>query len=117
MPTVLDQELYDAVKKHADTVYSKPSAYKSGFIVKTYKQLGGTYGADTEPKKLKQWFQEEWDDIGNKNYPVYRPTKRVNKTTPLTVQEIEPSNLKKQINLKQKYLGVKNLPPFIRLQK
>jgi hypothetical protein len=46
---------------------------------------------------------------------VYRPTKRVNKTTPLTVQEIEPSNLKKQINLKQKYLGVKNLPPFIRL--
>jgi len=117
MPAVLDQKLYDAVKKHADTVYSKPSAYKSGFIVKTYKQLGGKYGTDTEPAKLKQWFEEQWTDIGNKDYPVYRPTKRVNKTTPLTVQEIEPSNLKKQINLKQKYLGVKNLPPFIRLQK
>ena len=36
-----NQELYGQVKLYADSVYKKPSAYKSGFIVKTYKSLGG----------------------------------------------------------------------------
>jgi hypothetical protein len=112
MPTVLDKELYDKVKQYADTVYKKPSAYKSGFIVKTYKQFGGKYGEDTQPKKLKTWFEEQWTDVGNKDYPVYRPTIRINKNTPLTVQEIDPSNLKKQISLKQRIKGKTNLPPF-----
>jgi hypothetical protein len=112
MPTILDKELYDKAKKHADTIYTKPSAYKSGFIVKTYKQLGGTYGEDNEPKKLRQWFKEQWTDVGNKYYPVYRPQVRVNKSTPLTVKEIDPSNLKKQISLKQRIKGKTNLPPF-----
>jgi hypothetical protein len=113
MPTILDQDLYDRVKAYADTVYSKPSAYKSGFIVKTYKQLGGKYSEDSKPKKLKQWYAERWQDIGGKDYPVYRPTVRVNKSTPLTVAEIDPKNLKKQIETKQKIKGKKNLPPFL----
>jgi len=112
MPRINDQELYNKVKQRADTIYSKPSAYKSGWIVKTYKSLGGTYSEDNQPEKLKQWFKEKWADVGNKSYPVYRPQVRVNKSTPLTVQEIDPSNLKKQIDLKQKYRGLKNLPPF-----
>lgn len=108
-----DPELYSLVKQYADLVYKKPSAYKSGYIVRLYKQLGGTYSdSDNEPKKLKQWFDERWIDIGDKDYPVYRPTKRVNKSTPLTVQEIDPQNLKEQIALKQKIKGKKNLPPF-----
>lgn len=113
MPVVLDQDLYDRVKAYADTVYSKPSAYKSGFIVKTYKSLGGTYGPDSKPKKLKEWFDSSWKNIAKKgDYPVLRPTVRVNKSTPLTVQEIDPKNLKEQIALKQKIKGKKNLPPF-----
>ena len=115
MPTVVDHDLYDKARQHADTVYSKPSAYKSGFIQRYYKSLGGRFREDNEPAKLKTWFKERWADVGNKEYPVYRPTVRVNKNTPLTVQEIEPSNLKKQIALKQKYRGLKNLPPFKRL--
>jgi hypothetical protein len=77
--------------------------------------LGGRYGTDSKPAKLKTWFEEQWTDVGGKDYPVYRPTIRVNKSTPLTVQEIEPSDLKKQIDLKQKYRGFKNLPPFKKL--
>lgn len=107
-----DPELYGLVKEYADLVYKKPSAYKSGFIVKTYKSLGGTYSEDNEPKKLKQWFEERWADIGQKDYPVLRPSIRVNKSTPLTVQEIDPKNLKEQILKKQKIKGKKNLPPF-----
>lgn len=113
--SVDNTELYELVKKYADKVYSKPSAYKSGFIVKTYKERGGTYSDKKEPKKLKQWFQERWSNVSDKDYPVLRPTVRVNKTTPLTVQEIDPENLRQQILEKQKIRGYKNLRPFIKL--
>ena len=36
-----DKDLYKRVKMYADMVYDKPSAYKSGYIVKKYKELGG----------------------------------------------------------------------------
>jgi hypothetical protein len=114
MPIIVNQHLYDQVKAYADTVFKKPSAYKSGFIVKTYKDLGGTYKDDDKPKKLKQWFHERWSDVGHEAYPVYRPTRRVNKNTPLTSPEIDPKNLKEQIKLKQVIKGDKNLPPFIK---
>jgi hypothetical protein len=107
-----NQALYDKVKLYADQIYKKPSAYKSGFIVKTYKEQGGTYSDNKKEKPLKDWFKAEWKDIGGKDYPVYRPTIRVNKKTPLTVKEIDPDQLKKQIALKQKIQGSKNLPPF-----
>ena len=102
MPIIDNQDLYDKVKAYADAIYEKPSAYKSGFIVKKYKELGGTYTDDNKPKKLKRWYKEEWADIGNKEYPVYRPTKRVSNDTPLTADEIDSKNLKEQIKLKQK---------------
>jgi len=116
MPTIDNQRLYNQVKYLADKLYSKSSAYKSGFIVKKYKELGGTYTDDDEPKNLKRWFQEDWKDIGNKKYPVYRPTKKINKNTPLTPNEIEPTNLKKQIELKQIIMGDYNLPKFQPIQ-
>ena len=109
---ILNPELYEKAKKIADETYKKPSAYKSGFIVKKYKELGGKYSNDNEPKELKRWFKEEWKDIGNKEYPVYRPTKRISKETPLTIDEIDPKQLKEQIKLKQKIKGEKNLPKF-----
>lgn len=125
MPIPTNPKLYEQVKKYADTIYEKPSAYKSGFIVKKYKELGGEYIDDCGvsphtpdrkrncPKNLKRWFKEDWKDIGGLNYPVYRPTKRISKMTPLTPVEIDPVNLQNQILLKQRYKGRKNLPAFI----
>jgi len=113
MPIVLDKDLYNLVKLKANTIYEKPSAYKSGYIVKEYKRLGGRYQNDNQEKGLKRWFKEKWTDIGHKDYPVYRPTKRINKNTPLTVFEIDKKNLQKQIKLKQIIRGNKNLPKFI----
>lgn len=112
MATPINKDLYQAVKQYADIVYDKPSAYKSGFIVKMYKKLGGTYKNDHKEHDLERWMKEKWQDVGNKEYPVYRPTVRISKKTPLTVNEIDISNLKKQIKLKQKIRGTKNLPPF-----
>ena len=116
MPTPKDKVLYQKVKKIADEIYKKPSAYKSGYIVQEYKRRGGEYIDDKKPKELKRWFEAEWMNIDpNKtktSYPVYRPTIRINKQTPLLVSEIDPKQLKEQIKLKQKIKGDKNLPPF-----
>ena len=112
MPQILNPELYNKVKQEASKIYGKPSAYKSGWIVKTYKQRGGKYGDDNNPKLLERWFKEEWGDIGNKEYPVYRPFKRITKDTPLTAFEIDPNQAKKQIDLKQVIKGEANLPKF-----
>ena len=112
MPTPTNPELYNKAKEIADKTYKKSSAYKSGFIVKKYKELGGGYVDDNKPKNLKRWNKEMWKDIGGLNYPVYRPTIRISKKTPLLASEIDTKNLKKQIALKQKIKGKKNLPPF-----
>ena len=114
MPKPDNMTLYNKVKQQAETVYNKPSAYRSGFIVKEYKRQGGTYHDDSSPKNLKRWYLEDWQSIGGK-YPTYRPTKRISKMTPLTVHEINPSNLKTQIALKQMIKGKSNLPPFKKL--
>jgi len=112
MPIISDKDLYNYVKSEADSIYKKSSAYKSGYIVKRYKELGGRYKDDNKEKKLKRWFLEEWKDIGNKEYPVYRPTVKVNKNTPLTVNEIDKKNLQSQIKKKQIIKGEYNLHPF-----
>lgn len=115
MPTPADKSLYEKAKEIADKTYTKPSAYKSGFIVQQYKRMGGTYVDDNKEKPLARWFAESWESVaGKKDYPVYRPTKRVSKKTPLTVGEINPENLRKQIALKQKIKGEQNLPPFMK---
>lgn len=113
MPTPVDGDLYEKVKREADEKYDKPSAYKSGWIVKRYKELGGKYKDDKKPKKLKRWFKEKWSDVAGLEYPVFRPTKRVSKDTPLTASEIDPKNLAEQAILKQQYRGDQNLPPFL----
>ena len=102
MPIIVDKELYNKVKKNADEIYSKNSAYKSGYIVKKYKELGGKYKDDNKPKNLKRWFNEKWYDIANLDYPVYRPSIKIEKNTPLLVSEINKDNLIKQIKEKQK---------------
>ena len=109
-----DALLYEKVKKEANKIYKKPSAYKSGYIVKRYKELGGEYLEDNKPKNLKRWFREGWRSVGEEGqYPTYRPSKRISKDTPLTATEIDPKNLKKQIALKQQYKGNKHLPPLL----
>jgi len=119
MAIPINKELYEKAKEIVYKQYSKPSAYRSGALVKKYKELGGKYKDDDKKEKpLERWFSEKWMDVNpNKtktSYPVYRPTKRINKDTPLTVSEIDKKNLEKQSKLKQKIKGEKNLPPFLK---
>lgn len=110
----VDKALYESVKKEADKKFDKPSAYKSGWIVKTYKELGGKYSGEKPKDGLTRWFKEDWKDIAGLYYPVFRPTKKISKKTPLTVSEIDKQNLIEQSILKQSLKGDYNLPPFIK---
>jgi len=113
MPTPTNQVLYDKVKEDVMNRYKKPSAYASGAIVKEYKKRGGKYKEDGEERDLERWFLEEWKNVAKPNqYPVLRPTKKISKETPLTLDEIPKSVLNKQVKLKQKIKGDKNLPEF-----
>ena len=60
---VLDPDLYRKARKKADETYKKNSAYKSMFIVSTYKKLGGRYSGKKENKGVKRWNNEKWIQV------------------------------------------------------
>ena len=92
---VLDKDIYEKAKTIVYAQYRKASAYRSGTLVRKYKDLGGRYSNEINKIKasLTRWFKEKWTDVNpmknQTSYPVYRPTVRVNKKTPLTVEEID----------------------------
>ena len=73
-------EYKKAIKKANDTYGTKSSIYRSSYIVKTYKDLGGKISGSTKrsptsskrsptsPKRsptkgLSRWFKEEWVQV------------------------------------------------------
>ena len=115
---VLDKDIYQKAKTIVYDQYKKASAYRSGALVRKYKELGGRYSNEINKNEasLTRWFKEKWRDVNpmkNKtSYPVYRPTFRVTKKTPLTVDEIDKNDLIIKSKQKQKIKGNKNLKPF-----
>tara|TARA_R110000803_G_scaffold11017_1_gene33398 strand:- start:5058 stop:5534 length:477 start_codon:yes stop_codon:yes gene_type:complete len=70
IPTnVKNPKIYIEARKIADETYERPSAYKSMFMVRKYKELGGDYKdkktTDKKDlsKKTKDWRDEEWIQI------------------------------------------------------
>jgi hypothetical protein len=121
MPAIpLNKDLYEKAKKIVYAQYSKPSAYRSGALVKLYKSMGGKYEdskkKSIDDKPLARWFLEEWKDVNPKktstSYPVYRPTKRITEKTPKTKDEIPKKRLEEQSRKKQIIKGKKNLTKF-----
>ena len=119
-----DIELYNLVKQIANKTFkAKTGMYRSMFISKYYRLLGGTYDKP-KPKNSKSsiWLQEKWIDLnqpikkknkiigyercGNKNtqndkYPLCRPSVVINKDTPKTYQSISKSRINKVNKQKQ----------------
>jgi hypothetical protein len=121
MESVKNKPLWENIKqelrqKHV-TQGKRWNAYLSGLLVQEYKRRGGQFKDDDELRREKtdlyRWFQENWKNLTpHLEYPVYRPTKRITKKTPLTANEINPVQLQEQIQRKQKIKGSDNLPPF-----
>ena len=97
---------YKKAKTLADKTYEKHSAYKSMFIAKKYREFGGKYKDDTKKDKSKstsRWLREKWVQVesylkDNKKIACgsekagdihsCRPSVRVNKQTPITIEEL-----------------------------
>lgn len=104
---------YKKAKRDADKKYEKHSAYKSMYISKRYKELGGTYKDNTKKDtKLSTWRKERWVVVepylkeGKKiacgsekapNVHSCRPTKRINKDTPTTLDSLIELHGKKKL--------------------
>lgn len=120
MPEPVNKQLYEKVKKLANKKFSsKTGIYKSSWIVKKYKELGGKYkGKKPSKTGLSRWYLEDWVDLNRKKngkyekcgrksskkgkYPICRPSKRITSKTPRTFKEISKKSLKKAKQLKSK---------------
>tara|TARA_R110000868_G_scaffold273154_3_gene532388 strand:+ start:144 stop:551 length:408 start_codon:yes stop_codon:yes gene_type:complete len=113
MSEPIDKKLYERIKAKVQKRIPKNSAYRSGIIVKEYKEAGGKYsGKKDDTKGLGRWFKEKWTNqrggIGyKKKGDIYRPTKRVSKDTPKTFKELTLTQKKKAITEKKKTGRVK----------
>lgn len=105
-----DQVLYDKVKKEIYLKYTKHSAYRSGLLVKNYKDAyfkkyksnDAYYGKKDENKGLSRWFSEVWlnqrGQVGyQKKGDIYRPLFRITNQTPKTYGELSRNQIEKAI--------------------
>jgi len=77
------------------------SAYRSGLIVKQYKNAGGVYKKAKTKQGLTRWFKEDWKtQEGKKTYnsksDIFRPTKKINKKTPKLLKNVEINKKRKE---------------------
>jgi len=125
MSKFLDKELYFKAKRIADNTYEKHSAYKSMFLVNTYKKLGGKIDDSIKNKSgTEKWNNEKWKNLtpyalGNiksikktpacgyrgknqkDNPSICRPTIKIDKTTPKLAQDYTKSQIKKALKIKK----------------
>lgn len=120
MTTPRDPKLYARVVADAKSKFKVwPSAYASGWVVRRYKELGGTY-KETSSKpastSLDRWFKEEWINVCElprivpcgrskadwKDYPYCRPRKRITKETPKTANELTAKEIQDRCRRKKK---------------
>ena len=101
--------LYDKTKRAVYKRIPKHSAYRSGVLVKEYKQrFREKYGTRRQPylgkkatkKGLGRWFREKWanqrGEIGYKHKSdIYRPTRRVTAKTPVTHKELSAARVRR----------------------
>ena len=104
----LDMKLYNEIKDKVWKMYDKPSAYRSGMLVKLYREAGAKYSGDKDKDDgLPLWFASKWKnqrgEVGYKyKSDVYRPTVRINSKTPTTFQELTPEEIERA--RREKYL-------------
>ena len=97
----LDKELYNKIKDKVWKMYEKPSAYRSGMLVKLCKEAGGKYSGDKDKDApLNRWFLEKWSnqrgEVGyDKKSDIHRPTIRITKKIPTTFAELTQAEIER----------------------
>lgn len=100
---ILNPDLYERAKQITKKRYANawPSAYASGALVKLYKKMGGKYSGKKNNSGIDRWFKEKWIDVcfwpkkkpcgrsqRGRAFPYCRPSVKVTKKTPRTVQSL-----------------------------
>ena len=99
MSVPVDRELYNKMVERAKLQFPNayPSLYASAWIERQYRKYGGEW--ETEGGDLDDLFREGWVDVVallkegkvvrcEGEGSACRPTKRINKSTPITLQEL-----------------------------
>lgn len=120
---------YKKAKREADKKFKeKTSAYKSLWIVKRYKELGGRYRKAQSKGRLKRWVREKWvridpktgrpmrrngrlvpcgrsekEKISGSKKGLCRPYKRMSKGTPKTAKQLGSREMRTRARLKRKH--------------
>lgn len=119
---VINKKLYEKVKEQikSDIKGRRWGAYDSGRLVQMYKKLGGKYSGTKAETPLQRWYQEKWvnackwpnvvpcgrSDMTNK-MAYCRPSIKVTKDTPKTVQSFTKEEINKRCTVKQTNPGVR----------
>jgi len=105
---------YKKAYEEANTIYgNKSNIYRSSYIVQKYKDYGGKYKEkrNTKNENLTQWYNEKWISVipylengkiikcGSEDNEGCRPLIRVNRTTPITIDELLKIHKKEDILL------------------
>lgn len=108
---------YKTAKRKADAKFKeKTGAYKSMFIVREYKKLGGKFtGSKPKDKGLSRWVKEKWQRPGGKpcgrnekevkqgkKKSICRPTRKVTSKTPKTAKELGSKEMARRVRKKQR---------------
>ena len=121
MVSPTNKSLYARVKAEAKKKFKKwPSAYASGWLVKEYKRRGGTYKGKKTTDGLSRWFKEKWINVcklprkvpcgrpkiklssWKKQYPYCRPSRKINKSTPVIASSLSKKEIKNRCKKKRK---------------
>jgi len=114
---VVNKTLYKKVKEQIKSGIKgrRWGAYDSGRLVQMYKQLGGKYSGTKKETPLERWYKEKWvnackwpqvvpcgrSDMTNK-MAYCRPSVKVTKNTPKTVQSLTQAQINKRCAIKEK---------------
>ena len=114
---VVNKTLYKKVKEQIKSGIKgrRWGAYDSGRLVQMYKQLGGKYSGTKKETPLERWYKEKWvnackwpqvvpcgrSDMTNK-MAYCRPSIKVTKNTPKTVQSLTQAQINKRCKIKEK---------------
>ena len=124
MPIPNDKKLYERIANRIKRT-QKHSAYRSGRIVKEYKEAyakkygksASPYKEDGKSKDLKRWFKEDWkNQKGKVGYQakgdVYRPTRKVSSSTPARFSDLSKREIKEAMKEKKTKGKVKKFDKY-----
>lgn len=109
---IVNKELYKSIRDIYFKINKVNSAYRSLQLIKLYKKFGGKINEEKEKKSgLNRWLKEKWIEVipylingdiiecGNKKSPYIacRPLKRINKNTPITINELIQKHGKEKV--------------------